>query len=102
MEINLITFYIILGFLIFLFGASIGSVLNVVGYRVPLGISICMPSSFCLQCQKKISAVALIPVFGYFFTKGRCAYCDQKISLQYPFVELLAGILTIYLFFHFF
>jgi len=88
-----------LGFLFLLYGLIIGSFLNVVIYRVPAGVSIVTPPSTCGSCKTRIRAKHLVPVLSYLFLKGRCAYCREKISVRYPIVEAMNGIiyLLIYL-----
>lgn len=82
--------YLIYAFLFF-FGSVVGSFLNVCIYRIPRNISIVFPSSFCPRCEKKIPPYYNVPIIGYLILKGRCAYCDNKISIRYPFVETLTG-----------
>lgn len=77
----------------FLFGAVVGSFLNVVIYRLPLGISIVTPRSRCPACEKPIRAIQNIPVLSYLALRGRCANCGVRISPRYPFVEALTGAL---------
>lgn len=101
MSVDLSTLNIIFGIFIFIFGISIGSFINVVAYRVPLKISIITPRSFCPNCKKQISNTALIPILGYFLTKGECNYCKNKISIHYIIVEILCGVLTTLVFFKF-
>lgn len=73
-----------------LFGASIGSFLNVVIYRMPEGISLNEPSrSFCPKCKKMIPWYCNIPVFSWLVLGGRCAFCKSRISFRYWFVEVL-------------
>jgi leader peptidase (prepilin peptidase)/N-methyltransferase len=85
---------------LFAFGACIGSFLNVVAYRIPLGKSIISPASSCPHCGTFIRAHALIPIIGYFLTGRRCGTCKMPISFRYPVVELLTALLTVFLFFH--
>lgn len=87
--------------LIFLFGSSIGSFLNVVAYRVPRRISLVVPRSSCPHCGTPISAASLLPVLGYFIARGRCQHCKEKISILYPSVELFTGLVTVFLFQHY-
>jgi leader peptidase (prepilin peptidase)/N-methyltransferase len=101
MSVELNTLNIIIGLFIFAFGVSIGSFLNVVAYRVPQKISLVLPRSFCTHCKKNIPNIKLIPIIGFFLTRGKCSHCKTKISYQYPFVELLSGILTLFVFFKF-
>jgi prepilin signal peptidase PulO-like enzyme (type II secretory pathway) len=84
--------YLIHTFL-FLFGLCIGSFLNVIIYRLPKGLSIWKGRSFCPECKKKLLWWELIPLFSFFFLRGKCSKCKVKISPQYPIVELVTGIL---------
>lgn len=79
--------------LVFVFGLILGSFYNVVGYRLPNGISIVYPPSHCPNCNKKITWYQNIPLLSYFFLKGKCHYCHQKISVIYPLVEFTTGLL---------
>jgi leader peptidase (prepilin peptidase)/N-methyltransferase len=82
----------------FLFGLAIGSFLNVLIYRIPEGISIVKPNSFCPHCRKSITWYENIPVVSYILLKGKCSGCQQSISIHYPIVELITGCLFLYLF----
>ncbi|MDF2520917.1 MAG: Prepilin peptidase [Clostridia bacterium] len=84
--------------LIFLLGLAIGSFLNVCIYRIPANESIAYPPSHCPKCSHKLSALDLIPVLGYIINLGRCRYCKEKISLQYPIIELFTAVLFLFLF----
>jgi leader peptidase (prepilin peptidase) / N-methyltransferase len=101
MPVELSTLNVIFGVFVFVFGISMGSFLNVVAYRIPLKMSLITPRSSCPNCKKQISNIALIPVLGFFFTKGKCSHCGNKISIQYPIIELFSGILTTIVFFKF-
>lgn len=82
----------IIGF--FILGLVFGSFFQVVALRLVKGESILRPKySYCPSCHHRLGASELIPVFSYLFQKGRCKHCKQKISLMYPFVELLTGLL---------
>ena len=85
MDMLLLIFYTILGLLI-------GSFLNVCIYRIPLKKSIVWPGSSCPKCSKPIKPYDNIPVFSWLILRGRCRFCKNPISIQYPFVELLTGI----------
>jgi leader peptidase (prepilin peptidase)/N-methyltransferase len=88
--------------LIFMFGMCIGSFLNVCIYRLPSSTSIINPSrSFCPQCNSAIQFYDNIPVFSYLWLKGRCRNCKASISLRYPLIELMTGILAIAILFMF-
>ena len=78
-----------------LFGLAVGSFLNVISLRVPKGQSIVFPGSHCPGCGNPISWYDNIPVLSYLLLRGRCRRCDSTISLQYPLVELLTGILFV-------
>lgn len=75
----------------FVFGAAIGSFLNVCIYRLPLGLSIVSPPSRCQECGRRVPFYYNIPIISYFMLGGRCAYCKTPLSFQYPFVEALTG-----------
>jgi leader peptidase (prepilin peptidase)/N-methyltransferase len=76
-----------------LFGLIIGSFLNVCIYRIPLKKSIAFPGSACPNCGAAIRPYDNIPVLSYLFLRGKCRGCGTPISLQYPLVELLSGII---------
>ena len=78
--------------LIFIIGLVIGSFLNVVILRTISGESIVFPGSKCPNCQTPLKWYHNIPIFSYIFLKGKCAFCNNHISIQYPIVELLTGI----------
>ena len=81
--------------LVGLFGLAIGSFLNVVIYRVPLGLSLVSPSSRCPSCDHEIRNRHNVPVAGWLILGGRCADCDVRISPRYPLVELATGVLFV-------
>jgi leader peptidase (prepilin peptidase)/N-methyltransferase len=81
-----------------LFGAAIGSFLNVLIYRMPQGVSIIKPRSYCPNCKKPIRWYENFPIISFIFLKGRCSRCQQKISIHYPFVEFISGCFFLYLF----
>ncbi len=76
-----------------LFGLVIGSFLNVVIHRVPIRQSIVWPSSRCPSCGERIKSFDNLPVLSYLILMGRCRSCKVRISLRYPLVESLTGIL---------
>ena len=84
-------FTLIYGLFIFLIGASIGSFLNVLIYRLPLGKSIVHPRSFCPACGNRLLWYHNVPVLAWLVLRGRCAFCGEGISFRYFFVELLNG-----------
>ncbi|TFB13924.1 prepilin peptidase [Filobacillus milosensis] len=85
---------------VFTFGLILGSFYNVVSLRVPLKESIVSPPSHCPNCEKRLRAHELIPVFSYLIQKGQCRKCGYKISPFYPFFELLTALLFVYAFYH--
>lgn len=87
--------------LAFLFGAALGSFLNVCIWRLPRGESIIYPASHCPACGASIRARDNIPVVSYLLLRGRCHSCHARISLRYPAVELLTGITATFLLDHF-
>lgn len=88
-------------FLIFAFGASLGSFYNVCIYRIPKKISIVTPGSSCPFCKKKIPFYLNIPVFSYFVLQGKCKYCKHPFSPRYPIVEALTGLILLALYIKF-
>lgn len=78
-----------------LFGLIIGSFLNVCIYRIPAKISIAWPPSACPKCKSKIKWYDNVPVLSYLILRGKCRNCKEKISIQYPIVELFTGLLTV-------
>ncbi len=76
---------------VFIFGTLIGSFLNVVIYRIPKGESIVFPSSKCQSCGNSLKWYHNIPVFSWLFLRGKCGFCKDNISAQYPLVELVTG-----------
>ena len=85
--------------IVFIFGAMIGSFLNVVIYRIPKGESIVFPSSKCQSCQNSLKWWHNIPIFSWLFLRGKCYFCKAKISAQYPIVEFITGLLFVALYF---
>lgn len=84
-----------------IFGTIIGSFLNVCIYRIPNKESINFPGSKCGTCHTSLKPLDLVPVFSYLLLGGKCRYCKSKVSLQYPLVELVSGLLYI-LAYHYF
>lgn len=85
----------------FIFGLIVGSFLNVCIYRLPRNISIVSPPSACPACNTPIKLWDNIPILSYIFLKGKCRNCGERISMRYPLVELLNGILYWAAFTHF-
>ncbi len=81
--------------LVFFLGASLGSFVNVVAWRLPLGLSLSRPASTCPSCGTRIALRHNIPVLGYLLLQGRCHHCKTLISLRYPLVEAVSGFLAV-------
>ena len=88
-------FNIVVYVIVFLFGITIGSFLNVCILRLPRGESLITNNSHCMTCNTEIKRYDLIPVFSWLILRGRCRACGAKISPRYMLVELLTGILFI-------
>jgi leader peptidase (prepilin peptidase)/N-methyltransferase len=80
------------------FGAAIGSFLNVCIWRVPEEKSIVFPSSHCPKCEKSIRPYDNIPVLSWLVLRGRCRDCGEPISPRYPLVEILTALLSLSMF----
>lgn len=83
----------LVGVFVYLIGLCVGSFLNVVVYRMPLGLSISQPRwSFCPSCRTTLRWYDNIPVLGWLLLGARCRYCRRPISAQYPLVEAATGL----------
>lgn len=98
---TLLTFALLVLFFVFLTGLCIGSFLNVVILRAFSKESIVLPPSKCPSCKTPLKWYHNIPVLSYLFLKGKCAFCAEKISPQYPIVELITGLLFVAVFLKF-
>jgi leader peptidase (prepilin peptidase)/N-methyltransferase len=88
-------FYIIF----FIFGSIIGSFLNVLVLRYNTGLSFVRGKSKCFSCGVNIEWYDLIPILSYIFLGGKCRNCQSKISIQYPIVEFITGVLFVLAFY---
>lgn len=95
-----IDFYYII-FVIFVFGACIGSFANVVILRAFSGESIVLPPSKCPHCHNKLKWYHNIPILSYLFLRGKCGFCKEPISVQYPIIEATIGLLFVGVFLKF-
>jgi len=86
---------------VFAVGACVGSFLNVCIGRWPDGLSVVKPRSRCPKCGHQIKATENIPVVSWLLLRGRCSACHERISIQYPIVELLVGLLWLAAFLQF-
>ena len=82
----------------FIFGAIIGSFLNVCAYRLPREESIIYPHSRCPKCKTAIRWYDNIPILSFIFLRGRCRYCRERISWRYPLVELASALFSLSLY----
>lgn len=78
-----------------IFGAMIGSFLNVCIYRIPKNVSLWWPPSTCPKCKTRIKFYDNIPVISYLILRGKCRHCKAPISIQYPLIEALTSLLTL-------
>ncbi|MBP3339610.1 MAG: prepilin peptidase [Lachnospiraceae bacterium] len=92
-------FETILLIIIFVYGVIIGSFLNVLIYRLPLKENIATERSHCMKCGNKIKWYDLVPLVSYILLRGKCRHCKEKISVQYPLVELANGIGYVWIFY---
>lgn len=83
-------------FFLFITGLCLGSFLNVVIDRWPNNQSIVRGRSHCDYCKRALSPLDLFPVISYFLIGAKCRYCHKKLSLQYPLIELAAGLLVVF------
>jgi len=79
----------------FIFGIVFGSFLNVVILRIPKDESIIFGASHCTSCGNKLKAWHNIPLLSWLFLRGKCSYCKVKISIQYPLIELVSGLIFV-------
>lgn len=86
---------------VLLFGLLVGSFLNVCIARLPEGVSIVSPRSRCPRCKSPIAWFDNVPVISYLVLRGKCRACGLPISLRYPLVELLNGLLYLWSFYEF-
>lgn len=81
---------------IFIFGAAIGSFLNVLILRIPRDESVSFPASHCMSCNTPLRAWHNVPILSWLFLRGKCAFCGAKISIQYPLIEVLSGLIFLF------
>ncbi|MGQ9777861.1 MAG: prepilin peptidase [Thermodesulfobacteriota bacterium] len=84
-----------------IFGAMIGSFLNVCIYRLPKRESVISPKSHCPYCNRGIKYYDNIPILSYLFLGGKCRYCHKPISLKYPIIEGITALSSLFLFIRF-
>ena len=84
--------------MIFLIGISLGSFLNVCIYRIPKKEDIVFERSHCMSCGNVLKWYELIPLFSFLVQGGKCRNCKTKLSVQYPLIELLNGLIYVWIF----
>lgn len=90
------TVYFVSALIIFgVLGLCVGSFLNVVIYRLPLGMNLAKPNSHCPKCDHGLEWRDKIPLFSFLILRGRCRYCKERISPRYFLVELMNCLLWI-------
>ena len=90
---------IFLYIMLFIMGTFFGSFFTLAVYRIPLKKDITHERSFCPNCNHRLEALDLIPVWSYIFLGGKCRYCGEKIRIRYLLLEILSGIVFITAFF---
>ncbi len=90
---------ILFSIILFLYGITIGSFLNVCICRLPKKENIVTTRSHCTSCGYQLKWYDLIPLFSWLALGGRCRKCKSKISVQYPIIEALNGVLWLTIFF---
>ena len=86
----------ILNILYFISGLILGSFINVIIYRIPKHLSIIAPRSFCPLCKNNIPMYRNIPILSFIIQLGKCAKCNQKISILYPAIEITVGLIWLF------
>lgn len=86
-------------FFLSIIAASVGSFFNVLIHRVPRGEDFIYEPSHCPKCNNKLKPYHNVPILGWIFLKGRCAFCNEKISVRYPFVEFLVMSISLVVFY---
>lgn len=85
--------------IVMIYGILIGSFLNVCIYRIPDELSVVTGRSHCMNCNAKLKWYELVPIFSYIFLLGKCRSCKSHISIQYPIIEALNGIMYVLVFY---
>lgn len=85
----------------FVIGCCVASFINVVIYRVPNEISVAKGRSFCPKCKETLKGYDLIPIISWLVLKGKCRTCKEPISVRYPLLELLGGLIGIFCFYRY-
>ena len=88
---------ILIYFIMFIIGITIGSFCTLAVYRIPLKKDITHERSFCPNCNHKLSFWDLIPILSYVFLGGKCRYCKKPIRIRYLVLEILSGMIAVLL-----
>jgi prepilin signal peptidase PulO-like enzyme (type II secretory pathway) len=83
----------LLTFMTFVIGLLFGSFATMASYRIPRREDLIFKPSRCVNCQTKLGAIDLIPVFSWLLSTGKCRHCQVKISARYPLIELVTACL---------
>ncbi len=83
----------------FVFGSLLGSFSNVVVLRMAISKSVIFPPSACPKCNHQLHAIDLVPIFSWLSLRGKCRYCKEPISIQYPLVESFMAIIISFSFY---
>jgi len=83
----------IVGIYLFVIGCCVGSFINVICFRLPLGKSIIYPSSRCAKCNYKLKWFDNIPLISWILLGAKCRSCKKNISITYPLIELITGLI---------
>jgi len=86
-------------FIVFIFGVVIGSFLNVLIYRIPKGENIAFPASHCQSCKTPLKWWHNIPIISWIILGGKCHFCKEDISIQYPIIEFITGVIAVLIYY---
>jgi leader peptidase (prepilin peptidase)/N-methyltransferase len=86
-------------YIITFYGLSLGSLISALSYRIPRSEDVFFKPSCCTNCNNKLKARDLIPLFSWLMNHGKCRYCKKKISARYPLIEITTCFMTLLCFF---
>lgn len=92
------TIYLIYEVFVFIVGTLFGSFFTLAIYRIPRKQDILYTRSYCPECKHRLGFFDCFPILSFVSTVGRCKYCNKKISLRYPLIELLSGFVFLFIF----
>ena len=93
--------YIYFAIVSFIIGALLGSFFNVCIYRIPNKKSVVNPPSHCYNCNTRLKPLDLVPILSWTLLRGKCRYCGENVSKQYPLIEGATGLLFVFLYLKF-